>query len=162
MAYSYSNLYKIKTIGLRLFTVYGPWGRPDMALFKFTKKILNDEPIDVYNNGNLYRDFTYIDDVADAIVKILKDVSKIDGLYNIFNIGNNSPVKLSEFVEIIQKKLNKTAKINYLPMQPGDVEKTWSNSNKIFKKYGFKSKTSISEGVDKFLKWYIKNYKEKI
>tara|TARA_B100000886_G_C20408256_1_gene485814 strand:- start:28 stop:1053 length:1026 start_codon:yes stop_codon:yes gene_type:complete len=171
IAHSYSHLYKLPTTGLRFFTVYGPWGRPDMALFKFTKNILEGNPIDIYNKGEMIRDFTYVDDVISCILRIIDKIPEINPSYNhkdpkpfsssapykIFNIGNANPVNLNEFIEIIEKELDIKAKKNFLPMQAGDVSKTASDTNLIEKYTGFRPETSIEEGVKKFISWY-KNY----
>ena len=173
MAHTYSNLYKIPTTGLRFFTVYGPWGRPDMALFIFTKKITEGKPIDVYNNGKMRRDFTYIDDIVDGIIKLIlhipKPNPKWDGNnpdsatsfapYRLFNIGNNQPVELLRFIEIIEEKLGKKAIINFLPMQPGDVPATYANVDDLINAVGFKPNTPIEEGIEKFVYWYKDYYK---
>ena len=127
MAHTYSHLYNIETIGLRFFTVYGPWGRPDMALFLFTKAILNDQPIKVFNNGNLSRDFTYIDDIIDGVEATLLKPSKNKQLYKLYNIGNSQPVQLLDFIKAIEKSTGKTAKKLMMPMQAGDVNRTWAN-----------------------------------
>ena len=142
MAHVYSHLFEIETIGLRFFTVYGPWGRPDMALFLFTKAMLNNTQIDVFNHGKLSRDFTYIDDIINGVSKtILKD-SKNKSLYKIYNIGNSEPVNLMDFIFHIEKKLKIKKQKNMLPMQPGDVKKTWADVSSIKKDYGYESKTS--------------------
>lgn len=167
MAYTYSHLFNIPTTGLRFFTVYGPYGRPDMAYFKFTKKIINEEYIDVYNDGNLERDFTYIDDIISGIIKI-KDLipsqnsSKYtDTLapYKIYNIGNNNPVKLRRFISSIEKACGKKAKENFMPMQPGDVLTTYANIEDLQKDIGFTPSTSIEEGISKFVSWYMESVK---
>ncbi len=161
LAHVYSYLYKIKTTGLRFFTVYGPLGRPDMALFKFVKNILNNKTIEIYNNGNMYRSFTYIDDIVDAIEKIVKDKRKFlnsAGVpYNIFNIGNNKSIRLSKFVEVIEKNLKLKAKKKYLPIQKGDVKATCADTSKLHNFIGYTPKTSIDFGIKKFIDWY-KNY----
>src|SRR5690606_759673 len=128
MAYTYSHLYNIQTIGLRFFTVYGPWGRPDMAMFLFTEAILNNKPIKVFNNGSLSRDFTYIDDIVVGVEKTLLEEQPENKPYSLYNIGNGSPVKLMDFIEAIEKETGKTAKKQMLPMQPGDVEHTWADT----------------------------------
>ena len=165
MAYSYANLYKINCIGLRFFTVYGPWGRPDMAYFKFVKNILEDKPIDIYGFGNMYRDFTYIDDIIDGVVKILEQgpvmfLNKIDVKKEIkvpsqiFNIGNNKPILLNYFVEIIEKSLGKKAIKNYKEIQLGDMYETCANIEKIQSFVDFKPKTPVEIGIPKFVDWY--------
>ncbi|MDF0708340.1 NAD-dependent epimerase [Flagellimonas okinawensis] len=162
MAHTYSHLYGFPTTGLRFFTVYGPWGRPDMAMFLFTKAILNGDPIKVFNHGKLERDFTYIDDITEGVVRIIeKDTSERvanNELYKIYNIGNNSSVKLLDFIEEIEKSLGIEAIRNNLPMQPGDVEKTWANVTDLIKDYDYKPNTPIAEGVDKFVSWYKEFY----
>lgn len=172
MAHTYSHLYNLPTTGLRFFTVYGPWGRPDMALFKFTKAIVNDETIDVYNHGNMMRDFTYVDDIVEAISRLVKrpaqpnpewsganpDPSSSYAPYKIYNIGNNSPVRLMEFVEAIENKLNKTAKKNYMDLQPGDVPETYANVDDLFRDIDFKPETTIQDGVNNFIDWYLDYY----
>ncbi|MDK7926321.1 MAG: NAD-dependent epimerase [Staphylococcus simulans] len=172
MAHTYSHLYNLPTTGLRFFTVYGPWGRPDMALFKFTKAIVNDETIDVYNHGNMMRDFTYVDDIVESISRLVKrpakpnpewsganpDPSSSYAPYKIYNIGNNSPVRLMEFVEAIENKLNKTAKKNYMDLQPGDVPETYANVDDLFRDIDFKPETTIQDGVNKFIDWYLDYY----
>ena len=171
MAHTYSYLYKLPTTGLRFFTVYGPWGRPDMALFKFTKAILEEKYIDVFNHGNHTRDFTYIDDIVEGVIKTLDkpaknnsnwDSSKPDPAtskapWRIYNIGNNNPVKLMDYIQALEKSLGKKAKINYLPLQPGDVPDTCSNSENLKMTFDYKPTTSVLEGVRKFVEWY-KNY----
>ena len=163
MAYAYSNLYNIPCVGLRFFTVYGPWGRPDMAYFKFTKNIIENLPIDVYGNGNMSRDFTYIDDIVDGIVKLLetsneKLFSSSKNLYEIFNIGNDNTVNLNYFISIIEKSIGKKARKNYLEVQPGDVQRTSANIMKIQSKVNFLPKTKIEDGIPKFVDWYKKYY----
>jgi len=170
MAHSYSHLFNFPTTGLRFFTVYGPWGRPDMAIFKFTKAILDCKPIDIYNNGNMKRDFTYIDDIVESIVRILAKVPKINsnwesdqpdpatsGIapYSIYNIGNNNSVNLMDCVKILEKKLGREAIKNYMPMQPGDVDTSWANSNELNQNINFKPVTSIEKGIHKFVDWYL-------
>jgi len=160
MAHTYSHLFGIKTIGLRFFTVYGPWGRPDMAMFLFTDAILNDRPIKVFNNGNLSRDFTYIDDIVEGVVStLLNNEKKATSLHQIYNIGNSKPVKLLDFITEIEYFTGKTAKKEMLPMQPGDVEKTWADVSALKKDYNYKPQTDISEGVGNFVDWYKEYYK---
>ena len=163
MAHAYSNLYNIPSIGLRFFTVSGPWGRPDMAYFKFTKNIIEDIPIDVYGNGNMYRDFTYIDDIVEGILKLLETSNKNifsspKKLYEIFNIGNNNTVNLNYFISILEKSIGKKAKINFLEVQPGDVKRTSANIIKIQSKLHFSPQTKIEDGIPKFVEWYKKYY----
>lgn len=169
MAHTYSYLFKMPTTGLRFFTVYGPWGRPDMALFLFTKAILENKPIDVYNFGNMQRDFTYIDDIVSGIVKVLenppkskeniKDPSTSVAPYKIYNIGNSTPVKLNDFIDAIEKELNTKANRNLMPIQAGDVEKTWADVNDLITDLGYKPETDINIGVKKFIEWYKLFYK---
>lgn len=158
MAYTYSHLYDIQTIGLRFFTVYGPWGRPDMAMFLFTDAILNNQPIKVFNNGDLSRDFTYIDDIIQGINLIVKD-KKQDEKYQLFNIGNSKPVQLLEFIEEIEKATGKQAQKIMMPMQPGDVNQTWADVNDLKEKYGYNPDFSVKEGIKNFVKWYKEYYK---
>lgn len=172
MSHSYAHLYQLPTTGLRFFTVYGPWGRPDMALFKFTKAILEGKPIEVYNHGDMFRDFTYIDDIVEGIIRIQDVIPKSDKTwtvesgntstssapYQIFNIGNGRPVKLLDFVQALEQSLAKKANINFLPMQPGDVYQTYADVEDLFEKVEFKPNTELSEGVDKFVHWYNSFY----
>ena len=160
MAYTYSHLYGIPTTGLRFFTVYGPWGRPDMAIFLFTKAIIENSDIKVFNNGKMSRDFTYIDDIISGVNLILKNPPlkiKNKPPHKLFNIGKGSPESLENFISSIEKSIGKKASKVMLPMQPGDVSQTWANIDNL-KKLGYKSKTSIEEGVDKFVKWYKQYY----
>ena len=159
LAECYSHLFKIKCIGLRFFTVYGPWGRPDMATFIFTKKILEKKKINIFNYGNMKRDFTYIDD----IVKGIKGAVNLKGDYKhkIYNLGNNKPEDLKRFISIIEKKLKIKAKRNLLPIQPGDVAKTSANIDESKRELNFNPKTSIDEGIPKFIEWYKQYYKLK-
>jgi len=166
MAHTYSHLYGIPTTGLRFFTVYGPWGRPDMALFKFTKAIFEGEAIDVYNYGEMQRDFTYIDDIVEGIIRVIdnpakpnpnwdkQDPSTSSAPYKVYNIGNNAPVKLMDFITALEKKIGKTAKKNMLPMQAGDVPSTYADVTDLIEDLGYKPSTSIEEGIDKFVDWY--------
>ena len=155
IANSYFHLYGLKNTGLRFFTVYGPWGRPDMAYYIFTKKILSDKTIDVYNNGDMERDFTYIDDIIEGTkAAIEKNYS-----FEIFNLGNNKSVNLLDFIKTIENKLNKKAIINFQPMQSGDVKETYADISESEEKLGFKPKISIDEGISKFIKWYKSYYK---
>lgn len=174
MAHTYSHLYGIPTTGLRFFTVYGPMGRPDMAYFKFTDKIMNGEKIQIYNNGDMKRDFTYIDDIVDGIVQLLDKAPKpnpeydksnptpkeSDAPYHVYNIGNNTPVQLLDFVETLEKHLGVKAEKEFLPMQPGDVKVTYADVDDLTETTGFKPTTSIDEGLEKFVAWY-KEYYEK-
>ncbi len=173
MAHTYSYLYGLPVTGLRFFTVYGPWGRPDMALFLFTRAILADEPIKVFNYGNLERDFTYIDDIIEGVVNVMDHIpsgnsqwdsntpdpgtSKV--AYRLYNIGNNQPVPLMEFIETIEDVLGKKAKKEFLPMQPGDVPATFADVQDLESDIGFKPSTSIREGIQKFMEWYLNYYK---
>lgn len=161
MAHAYSKLYHIPVTGLRFFTVYGPYGRPDMAYFKFTNKILAGEPIQIYNNGDMYRDFTYIDDIVEGVENVLCNPPAENGKgarYKIYNIGNNKPVKLMDYIDVLEKCLGKTAKKEYLPMQPGDVYQTYADVSELMQDYGFKPDTSIEEGLSKFVDWYRAYY----
>ncbi len=157
MAYTYSHLYGIQTIGLRFFTVYGPWGRPDMAYYKFTKAILKGKPIEVYNHGNLKRDFTYIDDIIDGIMKIII-TKKQQRNYELYNIGNSNTLSLMTFIETLEKLLNKKAKKNFVEMQAGDVKETFADIARINREYGFKPVTEIDQGLKTFIDWYRSYY----
>ncbi|MCC6815109.1 MAG: NAD-dependent epimerase/dehydratase family protein [Saprospiraceae bacterium] len=159
MAHSYSKLYNLKTTGLRFFTVYGPWGRPDMAPFIFTRKILAGEKIDVYNNGNMERDFTYIDDIIEGIIKVLDKTEDSELNSIIYNIGCSNPVKLNKFINIIERILNKNAIIEYKELQPGEMIKTFSASSKLKTDFGYQPTTDLEEGLSKFIEWYNKYYK---
>ncbi|TYB79039.1 NAD-dependent epimerase [Bizionia myxarmorum] len=154
MAHTYSHLFNIETIGLRFFTVYGPWGRPDMAMFLFTDAILNDKPIKVFNEGNLSRDFTYIDDIVDGVVATLLAERKEKKNYSLYNIGNSKPVKLMDFIEAIEKATGKTAVKQMCAMQPGDVERTWADTKSLQVDFKYRPHTAIKKGVDAFVKWY--------
>ncbi len=172
MAHTYSYLYGIPTTGLRFFTVYGPWGRPDMALFLFTRAILEGKEIEVFNNGEMERDFTYIDDIIEGVFRLISHVPEPNnswtGLnpdpatsvapYKIYNIGNSQPVKLMDFIEAIQNELNLEAKLVFKPLQPGDVLKTWADTNDLFREVGYKPYTPVHEGVRKFIQWYKTYY----
>ncbi len=159
MAHTYSHLFNIETIGLRFFTVYGPWGRPDMAMFLFTDAILNDKQIKVFNNGNLSRDFTYIDDIIDGVTSTLLKERKIKKNYSIYNIGNSQPVKLLNFIESIEKATGKIAIKEMLPMQAGDVEKTWADTSALNRDFGYEPQNNINKGVANFVAWYKDFYK---
>jgi UDP-glucuronate 4-epimerase len=175
MAHSYSHLYDLPTTGLRFFTVYGPWGRPDMALFKFTKAILAGEPIDVYNRGNMRRDFTYIDDIVEGVVRVSDHIpqpnSEWDGNnpdpscsrapYKIYNIGNNQPAELMDVIATLEECLGRKAKKNLLPMQPGDVPETFANIDDLVRDVGFRPATPIQDGIARFVEWYREYYGEK-
>lgn len=168
MAHTYSHLFGLPTTGLRFFTVYGPWGRPDMALFLFTKAILEDQPIDVYNHGEMVRDFTYIDDIVEGIARVLNHPptgdpdwsgkaptpSSSKAPYKIYNIGNNSPVRLMDFIAAIEKNLGKTAKKEFLPMQPGDVAATYADVADLVRDLGYKPETTVQKGIAAFVGWY--------
>ena len=159
MAYTYSHLYNFETIGLRFFTVYGPWGRPDMAMFLFTDAISKGKPIKVFNNGNLERDFTYVDDVVEGIVKVVgKEKINNRENYSLYNIGNSKPVKLLDFINEIEKQLGKNAEKEMLPMQPGDVERTWADLSALKKDFGYNPDTTIEKGVKEFVRWYKEYY----
>lgn len=165
MAYSYSKLYQIPLTGLRFFTVYGPMGRPDMAYFKFAKKIMADEPIQIYNNGDMLRDFTYIDDIIMGVENILCNPPSTDengAAYKIYNIGNNKPEKLMDYIAVLEKCLGKEAKKEFLPMQPGDVYETYADVTDLMRDYGFKPSTTIEEGLSKFAEWFKNYYREEI
>lgn len=157
MAYTYSHLYGIPATGLRFFTVYGPYGRPDMAYFSFTKKIMDGEPIRIFNNGDMYRDFTYVDDIVEGIMNLLEKPPAPDASgdrYKVYNIGNNKPEKLMYFIEVLERCIGKEAKKEFLPMQPGDVYQTYADVDDLMRDFGFKPKTSIEEGLGKFVEWY--------
>ena len=173
MSHTYSHLYQLPTTGLRFFTVYGPWGRPDMALFKFTRAMIAGEAIDVYNQGQMKRDFTYIDDIAEAIVRLQDVIPQQDdnwtvetgspatssAPYRVYNIGNSQPVTLINYIEAIEKALGITARKNLMPMQPGDVLETSADTEALFKAIGFKPQTGVEEGVKNFVDWYRDFYR---
>ncbi len=168
MSHTYSHLYGIPTTGLRFFTVYGPWGRPDMALFIFTKAISENRPIDVYNEGNMWRDFTYVDDIVSGVIKVMDKAPVVadhqspstssTAPYRIYNIGCSNTEKLLDFIREIEKNLDKKAKMNFLPLQPGDIGKTFADVNALEKDFGYKPKVRIQEGVKKFVEWYKEYY----
>lgn len=161
MAYSYSKLYGIKSTGLRFFTVYGPMGRPDMAAFLFANAIMQDKPIKVFNNGDMRRDFTYIDDIIKGVMNVIPNPPKADehGVnYKVYNIGNNAPEDLMTFIGTIEKALGKEAKKEFLPMQAGDVPQTYADVTELMNDFGFKPETSIEEGLGKFAKWFKEYY----
>lgn len=160
MAHTYSHLYGFKTTGLRFFTVYGPWGRPDMAMFLFTDAIVNNKPIKVFNHGKLERDFTYIDDITEGVVRIIqKPIAKEkENLYKIYNIGNSKSVKLMDFITAIEKSLDTNAIKDMYPMQPGDVTKTWANVDDLITDYNYSPNTPIKTGVQRFVDWYRQYY----
>ena len=172
MAHTYSHLFNIRTTGLRFFTVYGPWGRPDMALFKFTRAALEGKEIEVFNNGEMERDFTYIDDIVAGVVEVIKNPAKTDNSweannpnpetssapYRVYNIGNNNPVQLMEFISILEDELKLTIKKKFLPIQQGDVKKTYANIDSLEEEFGYRPQTSIREGVSQFVSWYRSFY----
>lgn len=176
MAHTYSALFSLPTTGLRFFTVYGPYGRPDMALFLFTKAIVEGKPIDVFNNGKMRRDFTYVDDIVEGITRLIPKIAAPDknwsGLtpdpatsfapYRVYNIGNNKPVELLQFIETIEQKLHKKAIKNFLPLQDGDVPETYADIDDLIRDIDFKPSTSIDEGVGKFVDWYKEYYHIKL
>ncbi len=155
MAVAYNNLYRQKSTGLRFFTVYGPFGRPDMAPFKFTDSIYNGNPINVFNKGNLIRDFTYIDDIIEGVIRIVDDTNN-EPTSRLYNIGNSSPVNLMDLIRIIEEALGKKANIEFQPMQKGDVYQTYADISSIEKDYNFKPKTTLKDGIGKFVEWYLK------
>ncbi|MCV9386825.1 NAD-dependent epimerase [Reichenbachiella ulvae] len=162
MAHTYSHLFGVPTTGLRFFTVYGPWGRPDMAPMLFAKAISNGEPIKVFNNGQMERDFTYVDDIVTGVCRVMENAPRENhhGIpYRIFNIGNSKPVQLMDFIEVIGKALGKEVKKNFLPMQEGDVVSTYADTSELKKEIGYQPKVSIEEGVSNFVDWYKKFYK---
>ena len=176
IAHTYSHLFNLPTTGLRFFTVYGPWGRPDMALFKFTDLIIKNKPIRVFNYGNMIRDFTYIDDVVESMNRLINKLPPIRNInnekknndidynslpYKIFNVGNSQPKNLKDYIKSIEKHLKKKAKIILEEMQPGDVEATYANTKELEEWIGFKPSTSIDEGVKKFIEWYVSYYKQR-
>ncbi len=161
MAYCYSKLYDIPATGLRFFTVYGPMGRPDMAYFSFAQKIMKDEPIKVFNNGDMYRDFTYVEDIITGIERLLCNPPKTDehGVHHkVYNIGNNQPVKLMDFIKTLEDLLGKEAKKEFYPMQPGDVYQTYADVNDLIRDFDFKPDTSIRDGLGEFVKWFKMYY----
>lgn len=172
MAHTYSHLFQLPTTGLRFFTVYGPWGRPDMALFLFTKKILAGEPIDVFNYGNHRRDFTYIDDIVEGVIRTLDNVASSNpdwdsnnpdtatskAPYRIYNIGSNSPVELMRYIEILEDCLEKKAEKNLLPLQPGDVPATYADVDALIKDVNYKPETKVEDGIANFVDWYREYY----
>jgi len=172
MAHTYSWLFKIPTTGLRFFTVYGPWGRPDMALFTFTRNILDGKPIDVFNNGHHKRDFTYVDDIAEGVVRASERIAQPDPNWNskspdpssssapfrVYNIGNNEPVQLMRYIEVIEECLGRTAQKNFLPMQPGDVPETFADIDDLVRDVGYRPATPIETGVRQFVDWFCQYY----
>lgn len=164
MAYAYCKLYGIKATGLRFFTVYGPMGRPDMAYFSFAKKIMKDETIQIFNNGDMYRDFTYIDDIIEGVYRMLANSPICDknGVFHkVYNIGNNNPEKLMYFVEILENALGKEAKKEFLPMQPGDVYQTYADVSDLERDFDFRPSTSLKDGINEFAKWFLEYNIEK-
>ncbi len=173
MAHTYSHLFNLPTTGLRFFTVYGPWGRPDMALFLFTKAIIDGKPINIFNNGEMSRDFTYVDDIVEGVIRVNDNPPKgnpqwngknpdpgtAKAPYTVYNIGNNSPVKLMDFISIIEKSLGTEAKKNFMPMQAGDVAATYADVEDLINNLGYKPSTSLEHGVGEFIKWYKNFYK---
>lgn len=160
MAYTYTHLYKFATTGLRFFTVYGPWGRPDMSPILFANAIEKEEAIKVFNSGDMERDFTYIDDIVAGVVTIIeKPITDFRPLYKIYNIGNNNSVKLMDFIATIEKYMGKEAKKEMYPMQMGDVQRTWADVSELMKDYNYKPSTSIEEGIKQFITWYKEYYK---
>jgi UDP-glucuronate 4-epimerase len=161
MAHAYSHLFDIPSTGLRFFTVYGPWGRPDMAAFLFTEAILSGKPIDVFNNGDMFRDFTYIDDIVEGVVRVTDQApSGQKPRAAVYNIGNSNPVKLLDFIETIESSLGKKAEKNLLPMQAGDVYKTFADVSDLEEKFGYHPNTPVQEGVKRFVEWYLEFYKK--
>ncbi len=172
MAHAYASLYRLPCTGLRFFTVYGPWGRPDMALFIFTRAILEGRPIDVYNHGHMKRDFTYIDDIVEGVIRVMDRIPQPDpdwdgsrpdpgtscAPYRLYNIGNHSPVELTDFIRILEEKLGKVAKKNFLPLQPGDVPETYADVDDLMRAVGFSPTTPIEEGIERFVEWYLEYY----
>lgn len=161
MAYSYSHLYDFQAIGLRFFTVYGPWGRPDMAMFLFTDAIDKGEPIKVFNNGNLERDFTYVGDIAKGVTAVVEKDIEESGRHSLYNIGNSKPVKLMDFIEQVEKELGKEAKKKMMPMQPGDVKRTWADVASLEHDYGYNPNTPIAEGIAEFVSWFKSYYEDR-
>ncbi len=161
MAYAYSRLYQIPLTGLRFFTVYGPMGRPDMAYFKFAKKIMADEPIQIYNNGDMLRDYTYIDDIIAGVLAVLcnpPDRDEKGAFYKLYNIGNHHPVKLMDFIRVLEECLGKEAKKEFQPMQKGDVYQTYADVSGLMEDFGFKPDTSVEEGLARFCSWFLDYY----
>lgn len=173
MAHCYAHLYRLPTTGLRFFTVYGPWGRPDMALFKFTQAILNEQPLEVYNQGKMKRDFTYVDDIVEAMVALLDHIPEPDpnwngdapnsatstAPYRLYNIGNNQPIELSRFIEVLEDVIGKKADLRYLPIQPGDVLSTYADIQSLYDAVGFQPKTTVEQGIANFVDWYRDYYR---
>jgi UDP-glucuronate 4-epimerase len=172
MAHTYSHLYRIATTGLRFFTVYGPWGRPDMALFKFTSHILAGKPIDVFNHGRHRRDFTYIDDIVEGVIRVLDrpaqpddqwtgeapDSASSDAPYRLYNIGNNKPIELLRYIQVLEDCLDKKAEMKMLPLQPGDVQDTYADTSELVKEFGYQPDTTVEQGIANFVSWYKQYY----
>jgi UDP-glucuronate 4-epimerase len=175
MAHTYAHLYGLRATGLRFFTVYGPWGRPDMALFLFTRNILAGRPIDVFNYGNHRRDFTYVDDITGGVVAALDHVAAPDPAWNgdapdpatssapyrLYNIGNNRPVELMRYIEVLEQCLGRKAERNLLPLQVGDVPDTWADAEDLVRDVGYRPSTPVEEGVAKFVAWYLDYYRDR-
>lgn len=161
MAHTYSHLFGISTTGLRFFTVYGPWGRPDMALFLFTKAALENKTIDVFNNGDMLRDFTYIDDIVEGVIRVIDNPRTTTPPYKVYNIGNNNPVKLMDFIEAIENKLGKKIDKNFLPLQAGDVPATYADVTDLVNDLGYKPQTPVQDGINKFVDWYLEFFEYK-
>lgn len=173
LAHTYSHLFGLPTTGLRFFTVYGPWGRPDMALFKFTRSILNDEPIDVFNNGEHKRDFTYIDDIVEGLIRVIDQVAKpashwnsdepdpatSSAPYRLYNIGSSNPIELMRYIEVLEQRLGKQAEKIFLPMQAGDVPATFADVTELARDIDYQPNTPIEEGIGRFVDWYLEYYK---
>ncbi len=173
MAHVYAHLYGLPCTGLRFFTVYGPWGRPDMALFLFTRAILEGRPIDVFNEGRMERDFTYVDDVVEVVIRVLRrpaapdpawspqgaDPASSRAPYRIYNVGGDRPVSLLRYIEALEQALGKTARKNLLPLQPGDVRATWADTRELVAEFGYKPPTAIEDGVARFVEWYRAYYR---
>ncbi len=168
ISYTYAHLFGIQTTGLRFFTVYGPWGRPDMALFLFVKALIDEQPIDVFNNGKMLRDFTYIDDIIEGIYRVIISPPKEQDMtmenptgapYKLYNIGNNNPIKLMDFIKSIEKNIGKKFKINYKDLQPGDVPSTFADVSRLISDYQYKPNTDLDVGIKKFIEWYLDYYK---
>jgi UDP-glucuronate 4-epimerase len=172
MAHAYSHLFGIPATGLRFFTVYGPWGRPDMALFIFTKAILSDEAIRVHNEGRMERDFTYVDDIIEGVIRVMGSPAKAAGIkeaaenpaistapYRIYNIGNSKPVKLMDFIHAIEEELGKKAEMDLVPIQPGEVEKTWADVSDLSAEFGYSPGTPVRDGIRKFISWFREFYR---
>ena len=171
MAHTYSHLFGLPTTGLRFFTVYGPWGRPDMALFLFTKAIMEDKPIKIFNHGNMVRDFTYVDDIVEGVARVIDSPPEISQAknpdascsntapYKVYNIGNSSPVQLMDYIAAIEKQLGKTAQKELMPMQPGDVPRTDADVTDLQRDLGYKPDTTVEKGIERFVAWYREYYK---